>query len=77
MAATTAPFATLLTTDAVILDVDVRHHATRALVHVTHVTVVFAVRAADGAAVHVIAVVVATLGTLQRRRIHDMLCQGF
>ena len=48
-----------------ILDVDVRHHATGALVHVAHVTVVFAVRTADGAAVHVVAVVVATFGTLQ------------
>ena len=74
MAATTHQYVVaLLTTDAVILDVDVRHHAAGALVHVTHVTVVFAVRAADGATGHVIAVVVATFGTLQRRRIHDIM----
>ena len=74
MAATTHQYVVaLLTTDAVILDVDVRHHAAGALMHVTHVTVVFAVRAADGATGHVIAVVVATFGTLQRRRIHDVM----
>ena len=71
--ATTHQYVTLLTTDAVILDIDVRHHAAGALMHVTHVTVVFAVRAAHGATVHVITVVVATFGTLQRHRFHDIM----